>query len=129
MAQPRTIALDAMGGDFGPGVIIPGAAISLVRHPSLSFIFTGKESLIRAELEKHPELAARSRVIHTDTEIAMDDKPSQALRRGKGSSMWLALEAVKGRGRRRCFGRQYRRAHGDGEAGADGRWRASSGRL
>ena len=94
MAQPRTIALDAMGGDFGPGVIIPGAAISLVRHPSLSFIFTGKESLIRAELEKHPELAARSRVIHTDTEIAMDDKPSQAVRRGKGTSMWLALEAV-----------------------------------
>ena len=79
MAQPRTIALDAMGGDFGPGVIIPGAAISLVRHPSLSFIFTGKESRIRAELEKHPELAARSRIIHTDTEIAMDDKPSQAL--------------------------------------------------
>ena len=95
MAQPRTIALDAMGGDFGPGVIIPGAAISLVRHPSLSFIFTGKEPLIRAELEKHPELAARSRVIHTDTEIAMDDKPSQAVRRGKGTSMWLALEAVQ----------------------------------
>jgi glycerol-3-phosphate acyltransferase PlsX len=95
MAQPRTIALDAMGGDFGPGVIIPGAAISLVRHPSLSFIFTGKESLIRAELEKHPELAARSRIIHTDTEIAMDDKPSQAVRRGKGTSMWLALEAVQ----------------------------------
>ena len=45
MAQPRTIALDAMGGDFGPGVIIPGAAISLVRHPSLSFIFTGSFKL------------------------------------------------------------------------------------
>ena len=95
MAQPRTIALDAMGGDFGPGVIIPGAAISLVRHPSLSFIFTGKEALIRAELIKHPELAAKSRIIHTDTEIAMDDKPSQAVRRGKGTSMWLALEAVQ----------------------------------
>ena len=94
MAQPRTIALDAMGGDFGPGVIIPGAAISLVRHPSLSFIFTGKESLIRAELEKHPELAARSRVIHTDTEIAMDDKPSQAAPPRQGHQHVARLEAV-----------------------------------
>jgi glycerol-3-phosphate acyltransferase PlsX len=95
MPQQRTLALDAMGGDHGPGVVIPGAAISAVRHPALDFIFTGKESLIAAELEKHPQLKARSRIVHTDTAIAMDDKPAQALRRGKGTSMWLALEAVK----------------------------------
>lgn len=95
MAQPRTLALDAMGGDFGPTVVIPGAAIALARHPGLSFILTGKEQLIRAELEKHPALAQRSRVVHTDTAIAMDDKPSQAVRRGKGTSMWLALDLVR----------------------------------
>src|SRR3990172_3846065 len=92
MAQPRTVALDAMGGDHGPEVVVPGAAISLVRHPSLSFILFGDEARIGAVLAQHPELAAKSRVVHTALVVAMSDKPSQALRRGKGSSMWLALE-------------------------------------
>src|SRR5207253_10049425 len=48
------------------------------------------------QLAKHPALKAASRVIHTDVAVGMDDKPSQALRRGrKTSSMWLAIEAVK----------------------------------
>jgi glycerol-3-phosphate acyltransferase PlsX len=95
MIQPRTLALDAMGGDFGPEVIVPGAAISLVRHPALSFILFGDEVRINAELAKQPNLRERSRVVHTPLVVAMHDKPSQALRRGKGTSMWLALEAVK----------------------------------
>ena len=95
MPAPRTIALDAMGGDHGPEVVVAGAAISLVRHPSLSFILAGDEARIRAELEKHPALANRAKIIHTETVVSMHDKPSQALRRGKGTSMWLALEAVK----------------------------------
>lgn len=95
MPAPRTIALDAMGGDHGPEVVVAGAAISLVRHPNLSFILTGDETRIKAELAKHGSLASRSQIKHTDTVIAMDEKPSQALRRGKGTSMWLALEAVR----------------------------------
>lgn len=95
MPAPRTIALDAMGGDHGPEVVLGGAAISLVRHPSLSFILAGDETRIKAELGKHAALAARSRIVHTETVVAMHDKPSQALRRGRGTSMWLALEAVR----------------------------------
>ena len=95
MTANRTIALDAMGGDFGPDVVIPGAAISLTRQPNLSFIAFGKEAAIKAALSKHPALAAKTRIVHTDFAIASDEKPSQAMRRGKGSSMWLALEAVK----------------------------------
>ena len=95
MASPKTIALDAMGGDHGPEVIVPGAALSLERYPDLSFIFTGDSARINAALAAHPVLTSRSRVIHTDLVIAMDEKPSQALRRGKGSSLWLALDAVK----------------------------------
>ena len=95
MAQPRTIALDAMGGDHGPEVVIPGAALSLVRHPALSFIICGDEARIAPVLAAHPELAKKSRVVHTALAVSMEDKPSQALRRGKGSSMWLALEAVQ----------------------------------
>jgi len=95
MTAPRTIALDAMGGDHGPEVVVPGAALSLVRHPALSFILFGDEARIAPLFDQHPDLKARSRVVHTDTVVGMSDKPSQALRRGKGSSMWLALEAVK----------------------------------
>jgi glycerol-3-phosphate acyltransferase PlsX len=95
MTASRTIALDAMGGDFGPEVVIPGAAISLVRHPSLEYLLYGDEARIMPLLGKHPDLARRSRVLHTATVIEMDDKPSQALRRGKGTSMWRAVEAVQ----------------------------------
>jgi len=90
-----TLALDAMGGDHGPPVVIAGAALSLERHPQIQFVFFGEGAYIEAELDKHPALKAQSRVVHASTAISMDDKPSQALRRGKGSSMWLALEAVQ----------------------------------
>lgn len=95
MASPKTIALDAMGGDHGPSVVVPGAALSLERHPALSFIFYGDEAQINAALAAHPALAKKSRVVHTAITIGMHEKPSQALRRAKGSSMWLPLEAVK----------------------------------
>lgn len=95
MVASRTIALDCMGGDHGPEIIIPGAAISLERRPQLRFQLVGRQSRIEAALDAHPDLRAKSEIIHTDTEIAMDDKPSQAVRRGKGSSMWMAIEAVK----------------------------------
>jgi phosphate acyltransferase len=95
MVQSQTLALDAMGGDHGPEVVIPGAAISLVRHPALDFIFYGDADRIAKALDAHPALAERSRIEHTDLVISMNDKPSQALRRGKGSSMWLALDAVR----------------------------------
>jgi glycerol-3-phosphate acyltransferase PlsX len=95
MSAPRTLALDAMGGDRGPDVVVPGAALSLQRHPSMRFVFFGDATRIRAELSQHPDLASRSSVVHTDVTIGMDDKPSQAVRRGRGSSMWLTLEAVQ----------------------------------
>jgi phosphate acyltransferase len=95
MPQPRTIALDAMGGDHGPEVVVAGAALSLERHPNLNFQLFGDRARIEPELETVPALAARATVIHTDTVVAMTDKPSQALRRGKGTSMWLAIEAVQ----------------------------------
>jgi phosphate acyltransferase len=92
------IALDAMGGDFGASVVVPGAAISLTRHPDSEFLLFGDSAQIEKELAAHPALKAASRVIHTDVAVAMHDKPSQALRRGrKTSSMWLAIDAVKKR--------------------------------
>jgi glycerol-3-phosphate acyltransferase PlsX len=96
MPQKVRIALDAMGGDIGASVVIPGAAISLARHPDTEFLLFGDRALIDAELAKHPAMQAVSRVIHTDVAVSGHDKPSQALRRGrKTSSMWLAIEAIK----------------------------------
>ncbi len=90
------IALDAMGGDHGPGVVIPGAALTLERHPEVTFLMFGDEALCRPLLEAHPGLKAATELRGCDVFIAMDEKPSQALRRGRGkSSMWLALQAVK----------------------------------
>jgi glycerol-3-phosphate acyltransferase PlsX len=96
MGTPVTIALDAMGGDHGPSVVIPAAAIALVRHPDLRFILVGDEAKIARELEANPRVAEKSEIVHTDVAITMDAKPSQALRRGRWkSSMWLAIQAVR----------------------------------
>jgi glycerol-3-phosphate acyltransferase PlsX len=96
MPQKVRIALDAMGGDVGAAVVIPGAANALGQHPDTEFLMFGDSAKIARELDQHPALKAASRVIHTDVAVSMHDKPSQALRRGrKVSSMWLAIEAVK----------------------------------
>jgi len=96
MAQPIRIALDAMGGDFGPGVTIEGAALALERKPETEFLLFGDEAAIAPELARFPNLAKHSRVIHTSVSVRMDDKPSVALRHGRRvSSMWLAIDAVK----------------------------------
>jgi phosphate acyltransferase len=95
MAEPRRISLDAMGGDEGPAVVVPGAALALERHPELEFLLVGDQARIEPYLEAHATLAARSRIVHTNIAIEMQDKPSQAVRRGRGSSMWLALDAVR----------------------------------
>ncbi len=90
------IALDAMGGDHGPSVVLAGAALALSRRPELRFVLFGDEGQMYAQLNLMPALKARSTVRHTDVAIAMDDKPSQAIRRGrKTSSMWQSIDAVK----------------------------------
>ena len=95
MPAARTISLDAMGGDKGPAVVVPGAALALERHPDVHFLMFGDEARVRPHLEEHPALAERARMVHTDIVVEMQDKPSQAVRRGRASSMWLALEAVQ----------------------------------
>src|SRR3954452_22384072 len=90
------IALDAMGGDHGASVLLPGAEISLTRHPDIEYVMFGNEAVVRPVLDKHPRLKAATRFVHTDVAVGMSDKPSQALRRGRWkSSMWLTLDAVK----------------------------------
>src|SRR5580765_3639149 len=96
MTDKVRIALDAMGGDHGPGVVVAGAELALLRHPDSEFLFFGNSALLAPLLDARPTLKARSRLIHTEVAVRMEDKPSQALRYGRWkSSMWLAIDAVK----------------------------------
>ena len=96
MNRDVRIALDAMGGDFGPSVVIPAAAIALERRPDTRFLLCGREDEIAPRLAEHPRLAERAEIRHCEVAIKMTDKPSQALRAGRRtSSMWRAIEAVK----------------------------------
>src|SRR5438105_13522983 len=80
MPSKVRIALDAMGGDAGAAVVIPGAAISLDRHREIEFLLIGDRAKIEPELDRHPALKAASKIIHTDVAVSGEEKPSQALR-------------------------------------------------
>jgi glycerol-3-phosphate acyltransferase PlsX len=96
MTDYITISVDAMGGDHAPRAVIHGAHLALKERKNTRFIFHGIKDQIDALLEEYPALKPVSQVRHCETIIAMDEKPSQALRKGKGtSSMWMAIEAVK----------------------------------
>jgi glycerol-3-phosphate acyltransferase PlsX len=85
-----------MGGDSGPAVVVPGAALALERHPETRFLMVGDEAVLRPLLARHPKLEPAVEVRHSDVTVAMDEKPSQAVRSGRWkSSMWKAIQAVR----------------------------------
>jgi glycerol-3-phosphate acyltransferase PlsX len=91
---PR-IAIDAMGGDDGLPVMIEGAARALAEDPALRFLLVGDEAALAAALGARPALAAATEIRAAADVIAGSDKPSQAIRRARTSSMGLAIDAVK----------------------------------
>ena len=91
------IAVDAMGGDFGPQVVIPALDMLLKDRAHTHFLLFGNEKQIRPHLDKYKALRASVTLHHTDKMIQNDDKPSAALRASKGSSMRMAVEAVRDR--------------------------------
>jgi glycerol-3-phosphate acyltransferase PlsX len=96
MSQTITIALDAMGSDAGPEVVIGGSAIAIDRRPDLRFIIFGEQDAVQPALDANPTVAAVSQFQQCGVTVHMDDKPSQALRKGRWkSSMWRAIEAVR----------------------------------
>jgi phosphate acyltransferase len=95
MTRGTILSVDAMGGDHAPGVIVDGIAVFMKERPETKILLFGDEPALLPLVAAHPGLAQRCEIIHCDDKITSDMKPSQALRRGKGSSMWKALEAVK----------------------------------
>jgi len=90
-----TLSVDAMGGDHAPEIVIDGLEIARIRHPDFKFIVFGDEARITPLLAKYDELAPLVTVRHTTEHVYGDDKPSQAVRRGRKTSMWLAVDAVR----------------------------------
>ena len=85
-----------MGGDNAPRAVIHGASLALRERKNTRFIFHGRQEQIAPLLDEFSELKPASTVRHCEQVIAMDEKPSQALRKGKGtSSMWMAIQSVK----------------------------------
>lgn len=96
MAQPLIISVDVMGGDFGPSVTLAGADLELKRRPEIRYELFGDEAIVLPVLERYPAVKAASNFHHCEVTVAMDAKPSLALRHGRWkSSMWRAIEAVK----------------------------------
>jgi glycerol-3-phosphate acyltransferase PlsX len=95
MAGGPRIAIDAMGGDGGPATMVAGAARARRRSPSLQFIVFGDQDRVEAELARHKNLNSGVTIVHSPEEISASEKPSQAIRRARTTSMGMAINAVK----------------------------------
>ncbi len=89
------VSVDAMSGDRGVSEVIRGMGMSLSKNARLRFLLYGDTRILTDALSKDSMLAQRTEIRHTDNVIAMDEKPSRALRTGQRSSMWGAIDAVK----------------------------------
>lgn len=95
MADRKVISIDGMGGDNAPGIVVEGLERFARAHPDVHFLLHGDEARLKPLLAKAPTASRRTEIRHTALSVSMDAKPGQAVRRGKGSSMWNAIESVK----------------------------------
>ena len=89
------VAIDVMSGDAGAAEAIAAADIAAERYPRLTFLLFGRERELAEQLQRWPRLTARSRIINSDDVVLMSEKPTQALRRARTTSMGMAIDAVK----------------------------------
>jgi glycerol-3-phosphate acyltransferase PlsX len=94
-----TIAVDGMGGDHGPTVIVPAVLQVLAKHESLKVILVGDSEVLRQQVNEHqkktPVDENRCVIHHASQRVEMDESPAQALRAKKDSSMRVAINLVK----------------------------------
>jgi glycerol-3-phosphate acyltransferase PlsX len=96
MSTGITVALDAMGGDFGPDVIVPAAVRALGEHSDLNIILVGDEDILRQSLKKSRASGSdRITVQYASQQVEMDELPQHAMRNKKDSSMRVAINLVK----------------------------------
>ncbi len=89
------ISIDAMGGDRGPAAVVAGMVKSIAENPDIRFIVHGDAPALTRLIAKRKRLAGLCDVRHAEKIVSMDDKPSQVMRHGKGTSMWGAIDSVR----------------------------------
>jgi glycerol-3-phosphate acyltransferase PlsX len=95
VSEHITIAIDAMGGDDAPAMVVRGVHLAALRRPAVEFIFFGDRAAVGPLVARYRKtLRDRARIEHTDEVVAAEDKPTAALRRGRRTSMRLAIDAV-----------------------------------
>jgi glycerol-3-phosphate acyltransferase PlsX len=95
MPDTSWIAVDAMGGDEGLAVMLAGVAAARRRYEGMRFFLVGDEAKVAEELKSHPNLSQHSEIVHAPETVGSSDKPSQAIRRAKTTSMGIAIDLVK----------------------------------
>jgi len=95
MTTTHVIALDAMGGDRAPEIVVAGANLARVRYPDTQFRLFGQREKLEKLHKRFPKLDSVSEIVDAEMVIEPDMKPSQALRRGGKSSMRMAIDDVK----------------------------------
>lgn len=94
MGTTPVIAVDAMGGDFGPSVVVPGAVEAAKRH-NVHILLVGDTPKVEAELAKLSLDGVQCEIVHAADVVYMNEKPSDILRRKKNSSIQVACRLVK----------------------------------
>ncbi|MCH2096034.1 MAG: phosphate acyltransferase PlsX [Rhodobacteraceae bacterium] len=89
------LSIDAMGGDHGPAAVVAGISRSAKINPDIRFLLHGPKDELERLVARRRNLQGRCEIRHAEGVVTMDDKPSQVMRHGKGTSMWSTVEAVR----------------------------------
>ncbi|MFZ7090670.1 phosphate acyltransferase PlsX [Primorskyibacter sp. 2E233] len=89
------ISVDAMGGDQGPATVVAGISASAKINPRIDFLLHGPKDELEKLVSKRRILDGRCEIRDASGVVSMEDKPSQVMRNGKGTSMWSALDSVR----------------------------------
>ena len=95
MPEPIILSIDAMGGDHAPAMVIDGLKQAYKTLRGVSYLVFGDEALIRPLLEQDQVLSSLCEIRHTDGVVTDTQKASQAVRQGRNTSMWQAIQSVK----------------------------------
>ncbi len=94
-SKPIVISVDAMGGDRGPAAVVAGLVHAASKNADVQFLLHGPEADLRRLIDKRRGLSERCVIRHADRTVTMNDKPSQVMRHGEGTSMWSCIESVR----------------------------------
>jgi len=95
MIEPFNLAIDAMGGDQAPDMVLDGMAIASERHPAARFLLVGDQMRLAPLVAKRKRVQASCTIRHAPEAISSEMKPTAALR-VRGSSMRVGIDAVAG---------------------------------